>query len=199
MNLVDNANKEGIFFFKNNKSRSIYPRPYYISSVTSLKTMKSIIDYHNNNASNGFAPNVLINFNGGDPGEEIKESIEKGIEKKFTGENGKKFILSFNDSEETKTTIEKLDNDNLDQKFETLQKFLQEQVFIGHKLTSGCLIGKYPEGNGFSKQEYKESFDVFVNTTIKSLKYELEFALSKLYGKTITIKEENKKWLQDTV
>lgn len=188
--IVKDSTKEGMFYFKNNKSRDIYPRPYYISSHTSLNTMKSIIDYHYNNASNGFAPNVVINFNGGDPGEEVKEKIEKSIEDKFTGENGKKFILSFNDSEETKTTIEKLDNDNLDQKFETLQKFLQEQIFISHKLTSGCLIGKYPEGSGFSKTEYEESLDVFKRTTIKSLSMEMEYALSMLFGKDIKIKQE---------
>lgn len=188
--IVTDSTKEGIFYFKNNKSRDIYPRPYYVSSYTSLNTMKSIIDYHYNNASNGFAPNVVINFNGGDPGEEVKEKIEKSIEDKFTGENGKKFILSFNDSEETKTTIEKLDNDNLDQKFEVLQKFLQEQTFIAHKLTSACLIGKYPEGQGFSKQEFDESLDIFKRTTIASLRKELEYALSQLFGKEIKIKEE---------
>ena len=188
--LVQDSTKEGMFFFKNNKSRDVYPRPYYVSSMTSLNTMKSIIDYHYNNASNGFAPNVVINFNGGDPGEDVKKKIEKSIEEKFIGENGKKFILSFNDSEETKTTIEKLDNDNLDQRFEVLQKFLQEQTFISHKLTSACLIGKYPEGSGFSKQEYDESLKVFKQTTIKSLRKEMEYGLTKLFGKEIKIKEE---------
>jgi len=86
--------------------------------------MKSIINYHNNNAKNGFAPNVVINFNNGIPDDETQATIEKGIKSKFAGELGQKFILSFNESESTKTTIEKLDNDNLDQKFETLQKFI---------------------------------------------------------------------------
>lgn len=187
--IVKDSTKEGMFYFKNNKSRDIYPRPYYISSHTSLNTMKSIIDYHYNNASNGFAPNVVINFNGGDPGEEVKQKIEKSIEDKFTGENGKKFILSFNDSEETKTTIEKLDNDNLDQRFSDLQKFIQNQIIISHKITSGCLIGVKQENQGFSKIEYLEALEIFEKTVIAPLKKEVEFGLSKMFGKDIKIKK----------
>ena len=188
--VVKDTTKEGMYFFKNNKSREVYPRPYYIAANTSLDTMKTMIDYHNNNASNGFAPNVVINFNGGDPGEENKAKIEKSIEDKFTGENGKKFILSFNDSEETKTTIEKLDNDNLDQKFETLQKFIQNQIIVSHKITSGCLIGIKPENQGFSKTEFQEALDIFKSTTIASLRKEFEYCLSIIFGKEIKVKEE---------
>ena len=95
------------FTLKNNKSRGLYPRPYYISASTSLQTMKSILDYHQNNADNGFAPNVVINMNNGIPDEEIQKKIEKKIQDKFTGANGNKFILSFNETAETATTIEK--------------------------------------------------------------------------------------------
>lgn len=181
-NLTDSLQKPGIYFFKGVNSRNEYPLPYYFSVYTSLKTMKSIIDYHNNNAANGFAPNVLINFNNGIPTEEVQEKIEKKIERKFTGEKGQKFVLMFNETKDTATTIEKLDNDNLDQRFETLQKFLQNQVIISHQITSGQLIGVTPENQGFSKTEFEEAFQIFDEVVVKSLRNEILYGLKSLTG-----------------
>lgn len=188
--ITNSVTTEGIYFFKSNKSRDKYPSPYYLSATQSLDTMKSIIDYHNNNAKNGFAPNVVINMNNGIPDDDTQAAIEKGIKQKFAGEKGQKFILSFNESESTKTTIEKLDNDNLDQKFETLQKFIQNQIIISHKITSGQLIGVKPENTGFSKQEYDEALEVFKDITINSFRNELAYALTTLTGVDIVFKDK---------
>ena len=78
--------------------------------------------------------------------------------------------------------LKKLDNDNLDQKFETLQKFLQNQIIITHKLTSGQLIGVTADNQGFSATEFKESLDVFKTVVIKQLRNEMEYALNTLLG-----------------
>lgn len=94
--LTTSIKEEGIFYFKTNKSRTDYPTPYYISAEVPLNTMKSINMYHANNADNGFSPNIVINFNGGNQDEETKRKIEQGIKDKFTGGAAQKFILSFN-------------------------------------------------------------------------------------------------------
>ena len=180
--LSDGSNTAGIFIYKNTKSREVYPTPNYISSFLSLDTMSAIMEYHNNNARNGFTPNVVINFNNGVPDEKTQRAIEQGLTDKFTGASGKRFILSFNDNETTKTTVEKLDNDNLDQKFETLQKFIQNQIIVAHKLTSGTLIGIKPENQGFSKTEYEEALDIFKTIVIKTYRKELEYSFKVLTG-----------------
>lgn len=185
---VDNLGETGIYLFKNPKTRGNYPSPRYISAFKSLDTMKEISEYHNNNAKNGFTPNVVINFNNGEPDEDTKKEIENKLKEKFTGVNGSKFILSFNESEETKTTIEKLDNDNLDQKFETLQKFLQNQIIVAHQITSAQLIGVTPENQGFSKTEYSEALEIFEKNIIVGYRKEIEYGLSELFGKDILLK-----------
>ena len=177
-NLTSDMSQEGIFIYKTNTCRELYPKPYYQSTIKSLSTMSYISEYHNNNAANGFAPSVVINMNNGIPDNDTQKAIEKGIKEKFTGERGQKFILSFNETPETKTTIEKLENDNLDQKFETLQKFIQNQIIVGHKITSGTLIGIKPENQGFSKTEFNESLDVFKEVVINGFRKELEYAFS---------------------
>ena len=180
-NVSELPGQPGIIMFKSSKSREDYPRPAYFSAQKSLDIMLNILDYHLNNAENGFTPNVVINFNNGEPDEDTKKDIEKKIQNKFTGAKGNKFILAFNESKETAITIEKLDNDNLDQKFETLQKFIQNQIIIAHKIPSGQLIGVKAENQGFSATEYQESLEVFKNNSIKGFTEELEYGLSKTF------------------
>ena len=186
---VTKAGETGVYMFMNPKTRGDYPSPRYISAFTSLDTMSEISSYHNNNAKNGFTPNVVINFNNGEPDEDTKKDIENKLKDKFTGVNGNKFILSFNDSEETKTTIEKLDNDNLDQKFETLQKFLQNQIIVAHQITSAQLIGVTPENQGFSKSEYEEAMEIFENNVVAGYRKEIEYGLSELFGSEVILKD----------
>ena len=196
---VDNLGETGIYLFKNPKTRGHYPSPRYISAFKSLDTMREISSYHNNNAKNGFTPNVVINFNNGEPDDDTKRDIEKKLTEKFTGVNGSKFILSFNESEETKTTIEKLDNDNLDQKFETLQKFLQNQIIVAHQITSAQLIGVTPENQGFSKTEYFEALEIFENNIISGYRKEIEYGLSKLLGTDIILKNYDNTVIEEEV
>lgn len=183
--ITTNLKEEGIFLYKNNGSRTLYPTPSYKAVVKNLETMMHITDYHNNNASNGFSPSVVINMNNGIPDDDTQRNIEKGIQDKFTGSKGNKFILSFNETQDTKTTIEPLQTDNLDEKFETLQKFIQGQIIIAHRVTSGTLIGVKPENSGFSKTEYTESLEIFKNIVINGIRKEIEYAFSTLLGSEV--------------
>lgn len=188
---ISDGTKPGIFIFKNPKSRELYPSPYWYAVSKNLDTMKEIVDYHNNNAKCGFTPSVIINFNNGEPDEETKEDMYKDIEENLTGSKGKKFIMMFNDSKTSSTTIEKLETDNLDEKFESLQKFIQNQIIVAHQITSGQLIGIKPENQGFSRVEYDEAFAIFKENMIKILRKEIEYGLSLLIGKEIEIKDNN--------
>lgn len=185
--ITTSNSKSGIFLFFNPKSRGDYPRPYYRSAAINLDTMKAIIDYHNNNANHGFTPSVIININSGEPDETEKARIEKRIEEKFTGTTGKKFLIVYNDNKDDAVTIEKLDSDNLDEKFKDLQQFIQEQIFIAHQITSASLIGKLNQNSGFSKLEYEESMSIFTENVIKPIRRELDYSLSLLLNKEIKI------------
>lgn len=191
--IAENVTEDGIYYFKNNKSRGDYPTPYYYAALKSLDTMSLISEYHNNNAKCGFSPTVIVNFNNGDPDEDIKKEIEEKTLEKFTGAKGQKVILSFNENEQTKTTFDKLKDDNLDKKFAELQKFIQGQIIISHQITSGQLIGVKPESQGFSQTEYVESMKIFEEVVIASLRRELEYALSKMLNKDVKLKTNSEK------
>lgn len=187
---VDQVRGEAIYMFKNNKSRECYPRPNYLSAFRSIDTASEIIDYHNNNAKNGFAVNTIISMNNGVPDPETQEQIEKAIKDKFTGSNSTKFMLMFNDTADNAATVTKLSDDNLDQKFETLQKFVQNQITISHQITSGQLIGVKGENQGFSKTEYQEALEIFKEVVIEGYKLELEYSLSSFLNKEVKIMED---------
>ena len=188
---ADKAKGECIYYFKNNKSREVYPRPHYLTAFRSIETAEAMGQYHNSNAKNGFTPSTIINFNNGQPDDDTKAQIHKDFKENFTGPNASRFLLTFNDTKEAETTISKLDNDNLDQKFADLQKWIQNQIIMSHQITSGQLIGVRPENQGFSKTEYTEAMEIFLNVVIKGFRNEIEYALGKLTGKTVKIKESD--------
>lgn len=190
---ISDGKSDGIFIFKNPNSNEVYPFPHYISAEMSLDTMKNISEYHNLNARCGFSPSVVINMNNGIPEEDIQRKIEKSIEEKFTGSKGQRFMLIFNDSKEQQVTVSRLTNDNLDQKFETLQKFIQNQIIIAHKLTSPQLIGVKAESQGFSKSEYEEALTIFKENVVSVYQKEIEYGLSQLLNKDVKFVEKEVK------
>ena len=53
-------------------------------------------------------PNTLLQFNNGTPNAEERQMIEYRIKEKFTGSDGAKFVLAFNDNPESAATVETL-------------------------------------------------------------------------------------------
>ena len=121
-----------------------------------------------NNINNGFAANTIINFNGGVPDEEEKKKLEEKINKKFNGaDNAGKTLISWNENKDCAVTIAKIEDDNIDKKFLQLAKDTQESIFVAHRVTSGTLLGRLPTNTGFTKNEYREAFEVFNKTVIQ--------------------------------
>ena len=178
---ISDGKTTGVWLFKNNKSKKIYPKPYYMSSTLSLDTLYKVIKYHNNNATNGFTGNVIINIPG-IPDEDDQAEIEKGFAEKFTGEDGQKFILNFSNTVDDAATVQTIGATNLDEKFKDLQVFLRDEIIIGHKLTSPNLVGVSTSGNGFNKTEYQESLEIFKENIIEGYRNELTYSIMQLTG-----------------
>ena len=139
--------------------------------------------YHINAIKNNFNVSAIINFNNGEATEEEMLKAEKGITQKFTGaENSARFMLAFNASKVNATTVERLESDNLDQKFIQLSKDTIQNIYAAHRITSPSLFGIKNEGTGFSKTEYAEAFDIFNKTVILQIQQTLESQFDKLFN-----------------
>ena len=165
-----------IFYYKGHKTRGIYPVPMYIGALKSVKISTEISNFHLNNITKGFASNAIISFNNGEPDEDTKARIEKDVKEKFCGtDNAGSFLLLFNESKENACEIAKIQDDKFDLKYDALSKSVKEDIFIAFRATP-TLFGLPNENNGFSKQEYLESFELYNKTVVVPIQKDFERA-----------------------
>lgn len=175
--------KSSIFYYKG-ASRGLYPVPRWSGAIKAVETSCEISNYHLNSILNNFSPSAIISFNNGVPDKETQEAIEKKINKKFVGsDNVNRFILSFSESGENATSVQRLDSDHADEKFHTLKDSITEEIFISFRATP-ALFGMNPENTGFSKTEFLESFQLFYKTMIEPLQKTFIKIFNKVFDTT---------------
>lgn len=163
-----------IFYYKGHKTRGIYPVPMYIGALKSIKISTEISNFHLNNITKGFASNAVISFNNGEPDEDTKARIEKDVKEKFCGtDNAGSFLLLFNDSKDNACEIAKIQDDKFDEKYQSLAKYVKEDIFISFRATPE-LFGLSVEGNGFSREEYLQAFALYNKTVVVPLQKDVE-------------------------
>ena len=169
-----------IFYYKGHKTRGIYPVPMYVGALKSVKISTEISNFHLNNIMKGFASNAIISFNNGEPDDDTKARLEKDVKEKFCGtDNAGSFLLLFNESKDNAAEIVKIQDDKFDQKYEALSKSVKEDIFIAFRATP-TLFGLPNENNGFSKQEYLESFELYNRTVVVPLQHDVERAFKSI-------------------
>jgi hypothetical protein len=129
---------------------------------------EEIGNYHLTNIQQGFAPSMLINFNNGKPTDDEERAIERKVQSKLTGTDGKKVLLSFNDSNDTATTIETINISDASEQYKFLSEEATTKIMVGHRVTSPMLFGiKDSSGLGNNAEELKTASQLFDNTVIK--------------------------------
>jgi hypothetical protein len=163
-----------------------YSLPDWVSSLQFAYVEAELSNLHLNNIENGFLPAVLVNFNNGTPAPEERQTIEDLMQAKFTGtRNAGRFMLSFNDDPSTKPTIDKIETDNLHEKYDYVAKYAQDRILVSHRITSPLLFGIRTEANGFSSQseEMMTAFSILQTMTITPFQNlilnTLDFALAE--------------------
>lgn len=160
----------------------MYPTPIYGAALTACELEKAINEFHLNNINNGFASNVIINFNNGQPNEKQKGEIEKDVTEKFSGyQNAGRIMISYNDSEENATTVTRLNGDDFDDKYSALAERSREQIFTAFRATPN-LFGFPNQTTGFNEQEYQSSFKLYNRTVVRPIQNEIVDSFDKVFG-----------------
>ena len=143
-------------------STKAYPAPLYAAAVKACEMERSIDDYHLNAIANNFSGGILVNFNGGKPkSSEIMEEVEDDFSDKFTGkENAGRVMFSWNDSIQTRTTLETVKTEDFGEKYQTLAKWSRQQIFAAFRANPN-LFGIATESSGFNSEEYESAFKLF--------------------------------------
>jgi len=164
-----------IYFKKYSPGKFYYGIPDYYSSIQYAAVEEEISNLHINNILNNFMPSSIINFNGGVPPTEEQYNMEQVIRDKFTGTtNAGKFILSFNENPEYKTTVEMLRPENLHQQYDFLSEEASRKIMLAHRVTSQMLFGiKTASGFSSNADELKTSYEIFYAMVIQPMEEEI--------------------------
>ena len=179
-----------ILFVKNVHTQ-VYPAPMYAASVLSCEIEKAISQYHWNSLNNNFCPDIIINFNNGDPGDEIKEEIVSDLEEKFSGyQNGKRFMVSFNKDRMSAVTIDAIKTDDFSERYKALEESCRRQIFAAFR-AQPLLFGLNSDvSTGFSTDEFEQTFKLYNRTQIRPVQRLIADAFDRIYGSkgVLTIK-----------
>ena len=184
------SHASSILFVKNVHTQ-VYPAPMYAASVLSCEIEKAISQYHWNSLNNNFCPDIIINFNNGDPGDEIKEEIVSDLEEKFSGyQNGKRFMVSFNKDRMSAVTIDAIKTDDFSERYKALEESCRRQIFAAFR-AQPLLFGLNSDvSTGFSTDEFEQTFKLYNRTQIRPVQRLIADAFDRIYGSkgVLTIK-----------
>lgn len=172
----DPENKtSGIFYYKAYRpNQGVYPLPGYVAALKYIEIEKEIANFHLNNIKNGFVGGTLISFNNGQPTLEEQKEIEKQIKNKHTGtDNAGGVVLVFSEGKDKEPSVIPLRTNDFDKAFEVLNKTVTQEIFTGHRITSGQLFGIDGE-SAFARNVIRDASEFFQNTYITPKQQTLE-------------------------
>jgi hypothetical protein len=163
-----------------------YALPGYFGALNYIESDIEISKHVLGNAQTGFSASKLITLPNGEPTDDEKRAIERKFTDRFTGSDGKKFILSFVNDSSRKPVVEDLGaSDITKEDFGNVDKMIQQNVFAGHQITAPDLFGISTPGQLGTRQQMRDSYEIFQNTYVndKQLLLEQVFSLlAKLRG-----------------
>lgn len=148
-----------------------YPSVDYQGSLQWSHIEEEVGNFHLNNILNGFSPSLIINFNNGDPGPEIRQNIERKVNSKMRGSSKAGIgLLSFNDDATHAVTIEAAPISDLDKQFQFISEEATRKIMVGHRVTSPLFFGiRDGAGLGSNSDEIKNSWLFFQNMEIQPI------------------------------
>jgi hypothetical protein len=171
----------------------LYVRPYvaghyyyspvdYQGGLQYAELEEEISNYHLNNIMQGLAPSMLVNFNNGVPNEEERANIEQRIIQKFSGSsNAGKFILSFNENQESAAEIVPVQLSDAHNQYQFLSDESMRKIMVAHRVVSPMLLGiKDQTGLGNNAEELKTASTLMDNVVIQPLQHLMIDALNKI-------------------
>jgi len=167
---LDTKEKRTVYIIKKYSISDFYfTRPSYFSGLNYAELEEEIAVYSVNHIKNGLSAGHIINFNDGEADTEVKDRIERNIDKKLAGSNNAgKRILSFNSNKENATTVEAIEISDAHQQYQFFSEEARRQLMVAHKVTSPILFGiKDNTGFGNNADEMTTAFDELMLNVIK--------------------------------
>lgn len=173
-------NASSILYVKSTHSQ-VYPLPVYAASVKACEIERLVDDYHLNSICNGFASSLIVNFNNGQPTDEMKEEIEHDFDEKMTGPgNAGRVMFSWNKSKDNATTFEVPPVTDFGEKYKALAENSRQKIFTAFRAYPN-LFG-LSTSTGFNIEEFEQAFKLYNRTAVRPVQRLIADAYDRIYG-----------------
>jgi hypothetical protein len=158
-----------------------YSLPGYIGALNYIESDVEVSKHVLGNAQTGFSASKLITLPNGEPTPDEKRNIERRFTERFSGSDGKKFILSFVQDIAKKPAVDDLGASDLTKEdFGRVDTMIQQNIFAGHQITTPSLFGILVEGSLGTRSEIRDGYEVFKNTYVNDKQQYLEAIFNSL-------------------
>jgi hypothetical protein len=180
-NPANPVGKQILYVKEYRPNMGIYSLPGYFGALNYIESDIEISKHVLGNAQTGFSASKLITLPNGEPSDEEKRNIEKRFSNRFSGSDGKKFILAFVNDSARKPIIDDLGaSDITKEDFNRVDSLIQTNIFSGHQITTPSIFGIAEAGKLGSRSEMRDGYEIFKNTYVNSKQMHLESVFNML-------------------
>jgi len=194
-NAFNPANPQGVQILYVKEYRpgmNVYSLPGYFGALNYIESDVEVSKHVLGNAQTGFSASKLITLPNGEPSPDEKRAVSRQFDNMYTGADGKKYLLAFVNDATRKPIVDDLGASDLTKEdFGRVDELIQTNIFSGHQITSPDLFGIATPGQLGSRQQMRDSYEIFNNTYIRYKQMQLEGVFNMLgqyAGVTVELK-----------
>ena len=158
-----------------------YPLPDYVGALKYIEVDTEISNYYLNSIKNGFTAQTHIQLFKGIPTPEEARATARRFKENYQGtDNAGGLIIQYNDPTEKESVISNLQPSDFDKQFDLLNKTVQQEIFVAHKVNSPMLFGVRVEGLLGGRTELVEAYEMFHHAYIEPRQQKIDDVFSYL-------------------
>ena len=194
-NAFNPANPQGVQILYVKEYRpgmNVYSLPGYFGALNYIESDVEVSKHVLGNAQTGFSASKLITLPNGEPSPEEKRLVSRQFDNMYTGADGKKYLLAFVNDATRKPIVDDLGASDLTKEdFSRVDELIQTNIFSGHQITSPDLFGIATPGQLGTRQQMRDSYEIFNNTYVRYKQMQIEGVFNMLgqyAGVTVELK-----------
>ena len=169
----------------------VYPLPDYVGALKYIEVDTEISNYYLNSIKNGFTAQTHIQLFKGIPTPEEARATARRFKENYQGtDNAGGLIIQYNDVSEKESVISNLQPSDFDKQFDLLNKTVQQEIFVAHKVNSPMLFGVRVEGQLGGRSELIEAYEMFHHAYIEPRQQKIDDVFAYLLEPIADVKLE---------
>jgi len=169
-NPTTRENKQVYAFKMYRAGQGKYPLPSYIGALKYIEIDIEISNYYLSNIKNGFFAQTVIQMFKGQPTPEEMRIAKRRFKKNYQGAEAEEsggLIIMYNEQNEKPAEITNLQPSDFDKQFQQLNDQVQEEIFVGHRVSIPVIFGISTPGALGQRNEIIEGYELFQTSYVE--------------------------------